>query len=37
MKVIIIYNNNGKKLLKRVEYKGIQIIELKEEKYESEK
>jgi calcium-dependent protein kinase len=30
-------NNNGKKLVKRVEYKGIQIIELKEEEYESEK
>ena len=30
-------NNNEKKLLKRVEIKGINIIELKEEEYESEK
>ena len=30
-------NNIGKKMVKRVEYKGIQIIELKEEEYESEK
>jgi len=30
-------NNNGKKLLKRFEFKGIQIIELKEEEYGSEK
>ena len=30
-------NNNGKKMLKRFEFKGIQIIELKEEEYGSEK